>query len=63
VLYGGMTRNEWRLKYMGLDPFEGGDEMIMRLDAAPTDSPRDDEGTEPAQDPDDTKDGGQDDKE
>ena len=63
VLYGGMTRNEWRLKYMGLDPFEGGDEMIMRLDAAPTDSPRDDEDTEPAQDPDDTKDGGQDDKE
>jgi HK97 family phage portal protein len=62
VLYGGMTRNEWRLKYMGLEPFEGGDEMIMRLDAAPTDAPRDDKETEPAQDPDDTKDGENNDK-
>lgn len=32
VLYAGMTRNEWR-KYMNLPPIEGGDVLIMRLDA------------------------------
>lgn len=33
VLYAGMTVNEWR-RYMNLDPVEGGDDMIMRLDAS-----------------------------
>lgn len=32
VLYGGMTRNEWRAG-SNLAPIEGGDEIIMRLDA------------------------------
>lgn len=36
VLYGGMTRNEWR-KGCNMSPIEGGDEMIMRKDAAPVD--------------------------
>lgn len=35
VLYGGMTTNEWRLA-CNMPPIEGGDERIMRLDAAPT---------------------------
>jgi len=34
VLYGGMTRNEWRAA-CNMPPIEGGDEPIMRLDAAP----------------------------
>ena len=36
VLYGGMTINEWR-KGCNMAPVAGGDEMIRRLDAAPTD--------------------------
>ena len=36
VLYGGMTVNEWR-KGCNMKPVDGGDEMIRRLDAAPTD--------------------------
>ena len=36
VLYGGMTINEWRLG-CNMSPLEGGDERIMRLDAAPVD--------------------------
>lgn len=34
VLYGGMTINEWRAG-CNMSPIEGGDERIMRLDAAP----------------------------
>lgn len=37
VLYGGMTVNEWRAG-CNMPPIEGGDERIMRLDAAPTNS-------------------------
>lgn len=33
VLYGGMTINEWRA-ISGMDPIDGGDEPIRRLDAA-----------------------------
>lgn len=36
VLYGGMTINEWRAG-CNMSPIEGGDERIMRLDAAPVD--------------------------
>lgn len=35
VLYGGMTINEWRAG-CNMTPIEGGDELIRRLDAAPT---------------------------
>ena len=35
VQYGGMTVNEWR-KGCNMPPVEGGDELIRRLDAAPT---------------------------
>lgn len=37
VLYGGMTINEWRAG-SNLAPIDGGDEQIMRLDAAPMDA-------------------------
>ncbi|MBQ0112673.1 MAG: phage portal protein [Bacteroidales bacterium] len=36
VLYGGMTINEWR-RISGMDPIEGGDELVRRLDAAVVD--------------------------
>ena len=42
VLYGGMTRNEWR-EACNMGPIEGGDVMIMRLDAAPVDENKDEE--------------------
>lgn len=42
VLYGGMTRNEWRLA-CNMPALEGGDELIMRLDAAPVDNKEDDD--------------------
>lgn len=45
VLYGGMTRNEWRIG-CNMAPVEGGDEMIMRLDAAPVDDKKEDEPNE-----------------
>ena len=46
VLYGGMTMNEWR-EACNMSPIEGGDEMIMRLDAAPVeDQPKDEEESE-----------------
>lgn len=41
VLYGGMTVNEWRLG-CNMSPIEGGDERIMRLDAAKADEPKED---------------------
>lgn len=34
VLYGGMTINEWRQEVMNMDPIDGGDELVRRLDAA-----------------------------
>lgn len=45
VLYGGMTVNEWRTG-CNMAPIEGGDERIMRLDAAKTDDKKteDDDG-------------------
>lgn len=42
VLYGGMTINEWRAG-CNMSPIEGGDERIMRLDAAPVDDTRESE--------------------
>lgn len=42
VLYGGMTINEWRAG-CNMAPVEGGDERIMRLDAAPVDTKGEDE--------------------
>lgn len=45
VLYGGMTVNEWR-EACNMSPIDGGDELIMRLDAAPVDQPREDEESE-----------------
>lgn len=45
VLYGGMLTNEWRLA-CNMPPIEGGDERIMRLDAAPTDGGDSDEEVE-----------------
>lgn len=45
VLYGGMTINEWRLG-CNMAPVEGGDTMIMRLDAAPVDEQKEDPGPE-----------------
>lgn len=46
VLYGGMTINEWR-SGCNMSPIEGGDERIMRLDAAPVN------GTEESEENDD----------
>ena len=45
VLYGGMTVNEWR-EACNMSPIEGGDELIMRLDAAPVDQPKEEEEEE-----------------
>jgi HK97 family phage portal protein len=46
VLYGGMTVNEWR-EACNMSPVEGGDKMIMRLDAAPVDNqPEEEEESE-----------------
>lgn len=45
VLYGGMTINEWRAG-CNMPPVEGGDERIMRLDAAPVDEPKGDQNEE-----------------
>lgn len=42
VLYGGMTINEWR-NGCNMAPVAGGDERIMRLDAAKTDDKREDD--------------------
>lgn len=49
VLYGGMTRNEWR-EGCNLAPIPGGDIPIMRLDASKEDEPKaDPEGGKPAE--------------
>lgn len=45
VLYGGMTVNEWR-EGCNMSPIEGGDKLIMRLDAAPVDQPKEEEESE-----------------
>lgn len=37
VLYGGMTVNEWR-EACNMSPIEGGDQLIMRLDATKVDT-------------------------
>jgi len=42
VQYGGMTVNEWR-EACNMSPVEGGDVMIMRLDAAPVDEQKDED--------------------
>lgn len=43
VLYGGMLIDEWRAM-LGLGHIEGGDTPVRRLDAAPIDATKDDEG-------------------
>lgn len=42
VQYGGMTVNEWR-EACNMSPIEGGDALIMRLDAAPVDNKTEEE--------------------
>lgn len=45
VQYGGMTVNEWR-EACNMSPIEGGDELIMRLDAAPVGNQKEEEEEE-----------------